>query len=168
MILLRPFVTADFDQLIGWSANEEMLMQYAGPSFDFPLTTEQLALNLADASRLAYSIQFNNTGEVIGHAEIYFPNKTTAHLCRILIGDAGYRGRGIGSMVVKQLLAISFAIEGVEEASLNVYDWNQAAVKCYTSAGFEINKNSTRTGQVKDKVWTTLNMRLAKKKWANL
>ena len=164
MISLQPFEKSAFDQLISWSASPELLMQFAGPAFSFPLTHEQLALTVADTKRLSFSVVHNTNHLVIGHAEIYFPNTRTAHLCRILI-DQNYRGKGLGSLTVQLLLAISFARDGVEEASLNVYDWNTVAVKCYEKAGFTVHEGNTTLLKVKDQVWTTLNMRLAKKKW---
>jgi len=168
MILLQPFNKTDFNQLIAWETDEEALMQFAGPSFSFPLTKDQLELTLTDARSLTYSILYAADKTIIGHAEIYFPDNATAHLCRILIGNVKYRGKGLGLEAVNHLLNISFSRPGIEEASLNVFDWNTAAVKCYTKAGFTVNEGNTKTRQVKDQVWTALNMRLAKKDWANL
>ena len=168
MISLQPFDKTAIDQLIAWVGDEDALMQFAGPSFSFPLTRDQLQLTLTDSSRLSYSLLFVPDKSFIGHAEIYFPDKTTAHFCRIIIGDPKYRGKGLGLAAVNQLLNISFSRPGIEEASLNVFDWNIAAIKCYNKAGFTINEGNTKTRQLKGQLWTALNMRLSKKDWANL
>jgi RimJ/RimL family protein N-acetyltransferase len=168
MISLQPFDKTDFDQLIGWIKDEEALMQFAGASFSFPLTHAQLESSLADTNRLGYSILCTADKTIIGHAEIYFPDNATAHLCRILIGDMKFREKGLGLETVNHLLNISFSQPGIEEASLNVFDWNKAAIKCYTKAGFTVNSSNTITRRVKDQLWTVLNMRLAKKNKANL
>lgn len=167
MIYLQPFNRRDFGQLICWSATPEILMQYAGPSFNFPLTIAQLEATLADKKRQAYSIMHQADNVPIGHAEIYFPNPSTAHFCRILIGNENHRGKGFGLLTVQDLLTKFFSIDGITEASLNVYDWNTAAIQCYTNAGFSTN-NISSPAHINGQVWTTLNMRLTKKKWKTL
>jgi len=168
MISLQPFNKTNFSQLIAWVADEEALMQFAGPSFSFPLTTEQLETSLAGTNRLAYNVIHLPDQSIIGHAEIYFPDNETAILCRILIGDIKYRGKGTGLKIVRQLLNISFTRPGIEIASLHVFDWNLAAIKCYTKAGFVVNEGNTKSRQINDQTWTALNMQLAKKNWENI
>ena len=165
MISLQTFTTTDIKQLLAWETDEEALMQFAGPSFSFPLTAAQLEQTLADSNRLTYKVIHTNNNTCIGHAEIYFPDVTTALLCRILIGEVNYRGKGLGLEIVNALLAISFSRPGIEEAMLNVFDFNTAAIKCYTKAGFSINEGKTKTRQLKNKTWTALNMGLTKTKW---
>ena len=54
----------------------------------------------------------------------------------IVIGDAQYRGRGVGGKVVAALIqrgrALGYAHLGVEE----IYDWNAASRRCFEKAGF--------------------------------
>lgn len=168
MISLQPFNKTDFKQLLAWETDEEALMQFAGPSFSFPLTEDQLELSLQDSNRLTYKVVHIKNNISIGHAEIYFPDNTTALLCRILIGDMNYRGKGLGLAVINELLNISFARPGIEEATLNVFDFNAAAIKCYTKAGFTVNEGKTKIRQLKNKTWTALNMSFSKTKWINL
>lgn len=168
MIRLEPFTEKDFAQLIYWSGSEELLMQYAGPSFSFPLTESQLAATLSDHKRKAYTIVLPEKGETIGHAEIYFPNTTRAHFCRVLIADKTQRGKGLGLATMRRLLETAFAIEGIEEASLNVYDWNTAAIKCYNNAGFTVHSRSAGVVNINGQVWTTLSMRLTRLHWQQL
>jgi RimJ/RimL family protein N-acetyltransferase len=168
MILLQPFAESDFNQLINWASDETMLLQFAGPAFSFPLTPEQLAVTLTDPDRLCYRVLYVPANTIIGHAEIHFQENKTAHLCRILIGDETYRGKGLGLAIVQRLLAIGFAHDSVAEASLNVYDQNLAAISCYQKAGFAFHATHTRTRQVNNQTWTTLNMRIDRAKWQML
>ena len=48
MIKLVQFENTDFDRLISWVYSEEFMIQFAGPIFTFPLTTEQLELYVSD------------------------------------------------------------------------------------------------------------------------
>ncbi len=49
-----------------------------------------------------------------------------------------------------------------------MYDWNAGAIKCYEKAGFIINKNKTRSIEVKGKIWNSLNMTIDKQNWNKL
>ncbi len=165
MIQLEPFTKKDFASLIGWIDSEEMLVQFAGPLFHFPLRAPQLEIYLSEKKRLAYKIVDLSTKKSIGHAEIAMPIKDKAILCRILIGNPAHRGKGMGYQVVKQLLNICFSQLGVPAVELNVFDWNIAAIKCYEKAGFQLNEGNSKKRIMNDKVWTALNMTITKLQW---
>jgi len=160
MIQLLPFLPADFDRLIHWAHSEELLAQFAGPLFTYPLTHEQLHEYIQGANRIVYKVSLQPGEIVIGHAEIAFPDDKTAVLCRILVGEAGMRGKGIGLQIIEALLQVAFAKPAIEVVSLNVYDWNIPAIKCYQKAGFTINPFHRRPQTVGGQVWTALNMTL--------
>ncbi len=168
MISLLPFTATDYDQLISWVTDEEMLMQFAGPSFQFPLTAAQIELSLADKNRIAFKIIYNAGKISIGHAELALQEAGIALLSRIFIGDMAYRGKGLALPVVNKLLDLAFKQPGIEEASLNVFDWNVPAIKCYTKAGFVVNEGKTLTRYIKDQTWIALNMRLHKTSWQQM
>ena len=52
MIRLEKFEKDSYKDLISWVDNKEMLMQFAGPAFDFPLTNEQLDKSISDVFKL--------------------------------------------------------------------------------------------------------------------
>jgi RimJ/RimL family protein N-acetyltransferase len=162
MIEFRPFTNADYDELISWIDSEELLMQISGPNLSFPLTREQLTRNISEPNRRAYAITEILTGKMIAYAEIYVTSENIASLDKILIGDRNMRGKGIGQQIMKQLLFISFMILGTEIATLNVFDWNEPAIKCYEKAGFRINKEKTRSLEFKGVTWQVLNMCLVR------
>lgn len=165
MIKLTAFEKSDFANLISWIDNEEMLLQFSGPAFTFPLTEEQLNLNLEDENRFAYKVVDLSNNSMIGYAEIYFQNKNSVLLGRIIIGKPEFRGRGIGKQIVKDLIAISFNQLEVENAELNVFDWNINAIKCYEKVGFAINPGKIYKREIKGETWTALNMIINKSSW---
>ena len=167
MISLLSFNRADHDQLISWVTDEEMLMQFAGPQFTFPLTSEQLELSLPDKNRVAYKIVHNADQIVIGHAEIVLQDSANALLCRILIGDMAYRGKGLSLPIVKELLFLAFNQPGIEEVNLNVFDWNIPAIKSYEKAGFSITEGKKLARHINGKTWLALNMRINRINWEN-
>lgn len=157
MIQLQKFTKNDFTTLISWIDKEETLIQFAGTLFSYPLTSEQLIDYLADFNRYVYKV-VNKENITIGHAEIIIKKDKIARFCRIIIGDKNNRGKGIGQLIIAELLNISFNKFNATSVSLNVYDWNIAAIKCYEKSGFTINKNQTKRIIVNGNVWTALNM----------
>ena len=167
MIQLQPFTVADYDRLILWVDSAESLMQFAGPGFVFPLTHQQLDDSLSDSKRKAFKVVDVAGNATIGHAEIYLTTEA-AHFGRILIGDEKQRGKGIGQMIVAQLLHIAFEEMNQSLATLNVFDWNLAAIKCYEKGGFAVNPDKRLARTVNGKTWTALNMVLPKEVWQRM
>lgn len=167
LIRLRPFLKNDFEKLISWVDREETMVQFAGTYFSFPLTGKQLERYLEDKNRLVYKVVLATTKMVIGHAEIFL-NYPTATLCRILIGEKRYRGKGIGQEIVNSLLEISFNQLGATRAILNVYDWNINAIRCYEKVGFAIDREKVKSIAVNGQTWTALNMSIGKLTWSVL
>ena len=168
MINLEQFTKDDFSCLISWVDNEETLIQFAGTIFSFPLTHQQPEIYLVDKNRNAYKVVNAEDRTTVVHAEIYTLHDGVARLCRIIIGNPEFRGREIGQKIVNELLDISFNNCGAASASLNVFDWNIPAIRCYEKSGFVLNKDNTKTTIVKDKVWTSVNMKITKIAWEKL
>lgn len=162
MIKLEPFEISDFDKLISWIDNEEILLQFSGPAFTFPLNKEQLQINLEDKKRFSYKVVDSSTNAMIGYSEIYLLDKSSALFGRIIIGNPEFRGKGLGQKIVKILLEISFNQLEVEKAELNVFDWNINAIKCYEKVGFIINPDKIKKREIKGEVWTAINMLIEK------
>lgn len=158
MIQLRLFTPNDFAQLLSWTDSAEMLMQFAGPQLQFPLTTQQLDDMLADEQRICYAVEHTTTGNTIGHAQLNRIEENTILLCRLLIADKANRGKGLGTEMVQQLLQIAFGELQAKEATLNVFDWNTAAIRCYEKLGFTINPGKEKLREVNGKTWMAINM----------
>lgn len=158
MIELKQFDSTDFSRLINWVDSEKLLIQFAGPIFTFPLTTNQLVIYITDKSRFPFKVIETKTDEVIGHAEIYLSKNKSAKLCRILIGNKDNRGKRIGQAIVNELVKFSLNTLGATKIELNVFDWNTSAIKCYEKAGFIINKTKNKKAKLNNNEWTVINM----------
>lgn len=166
MITLEAFEAHDFERLINWLGSEEILIQFGGPLFSFPLTSAQLLDYKNDKNRLSYKVVELPGREVIGHAELFLSEQPEAiKICRILIGAETKRGQGVGQQVINELLKIAFLKLGKEKVELNVYDWNTNAIKCYEKVGFVLNPQKTFQSEVKGKTWTAVNMTISKAHW---
>jgi RimJ/RimL family protein N-acetyltransferase len=163
MIHLESFSGKDFGLLKTWAANQEELSQFAGTRFVYPLTDEQLLDYLNDPFVHAYKILDDESNNAIGHGEIYIAEDRIPKLCRIIIGDKSFRGKGLGIIIVNELLKLAFKITDSETAELNVYDWNTSAFKCYRNCGFIVNPQKQKTVFVNGKEWVSINMVISKK-----
>jgi len=60
----------------------------------------------------------------------------------ITLFDPRYRGRGIGTLVMRMLLAYAFLTLGLERIVVRADKTNRAALRCYHRAGFVIVKDN--------------------------
>ncbi len=125
-------------RLIEWSDSPQALRQWAGPSFGHPLDERQLEdyIRSAGPRRMIFTAVERETSEPVGHAELdqIVPGRS-AHVCRVIIAPER-RGRGLGTAVMDELRRIAFGELRVNRLTLNVYEWNAAAIASYEKAGF--------------------------------
>ncbi|RQO35539.1 N-acetyltransferase [Chryseobacterium sp. KBW03] len=160
MITLLPFTIEDVPLLISKITDERMLLQFAGPAYQFPLTEQQLETDLSDKNRTLFKIT-DQTGNTMGHAQIFLKEKTFL-LGRILIWDENNRGKGYGKKVMQELLKYGFSHFDKETAELNVYDWNTGAIECYRKVGFAFDPNVKSEAKIDQETWISLNMKIHK------
>lgn len=162
MIHLADFTEADFELLISVIESEKDLIQFAGPVFQYPLSKTQLENYLSDKNRSAYKILLDH--ENIGHCEIY-QNDAIPRLCRIIIHRKDLRNKGLGKLIVNNLLSICFEERSYEKVDLNVFEWNRNAIFCYQKVGFIINPDKSYEMIVNGEPWKAVNMVINKEDW---
>lgn len=163
-VRLKSFCKEDYPHLISWVDSAEMLMQFGGPQLVFPLTSDQLDDLVSDKRRIPFTVVDNDTGLAIGHCEVYLSGNT-GKIGRILIGDKQKRGKGYGQALVQLLLHYCFNELNLDMAELNVFEWNLSAIKCYEKAGFSVIPDKTFERKINGKIWTAINMNLARANW---
>lgn len=164
-IRLEKFSETDFDTLLSWVKEEKELIQFAGPIFSFPLTREQLRNYLTDTKRHAFKVIHNDTNTTIGHCEAYKTDKQNSKLCRILIGDKNFRGKGYGTILIKILTEWSFDNLNTNFVDLNVYDFNTSAIKSYENVGFKKIYTNQATTQVNNENWASYKMTVTREEF---
>lgn len=144
MIKLEYFTRNDFNQLIDWINTEELLTNWAGSLFRFPLHEASLEWYIEDTNNLDTSDAFiykgveTETGETIGHISLGGISRTNkaARISRVLVGSNAERGKGICTGMLNAVLKIGFEQLNLHRISLGVYDFNHAAIRCYEKCGF--------------------------------
>ncbi|SHG45934.1 Protein N-acetyltransferase, RimJ/RimL family [Chryseobacterium oranimense] len=167
MIQLLPFTIEDSLELISAIKDKRMLLQFAGPAYHFPLTKEQLEVDLKNENRFMFRVFDETEQKVIGHAQIFLKENTFL-LGRILIWDENNRGKGYGKKIVQNLLQYGFSHFNRETAELNVYDWNTGAIECYKKVGFEIDPDVLSEVSIDNELWLSVNMKISKNTFQSL
>lgn len=160
MITLEKFGKQDFDRLINWIDSEELMIQFSGTIFNYPITIEQLEKYLDDHIRMVYKVVLVETGETIGHCEldkIDMKNRS-AGICRVLIGESKHRNRGYGKMIIRELIRIAFSEMHLHRLHLGVFDFNHQAIRCYEECGFSKEGLLRDTTRIGNKYWSLYNM----------
>lgn len=142
-IQLKPFDrSCDWEQLIRWASNPDLLFNWMGASFQYPLTREQIERYQAEAweenPTLFIFQAIDENGAPVGHIEVGRVNRTNdyARLERVLVGESARRGTGVGTAMVRQAAEFAFRELQLHRLELLVFEDNHAAIRCYEKAGF--------------------------------
>jgi RimJ/RimL family protein N-acetyltransferase len=171
-IELKLFERNDFSRLMDWIKTPEFLLQWAGPIFTFPLNESQLDIYLKGSQgdpplRKIYKVINPADRRVIGHIElndIDLWNKT-ATVCRVLVGDLSLRRKGIGPQMLKELLEVGFGQFGLHRIDLFVFDFNQAAIRCYEKVGFRKEGHIREARKIGNEYWSLYQMSILEHEW---
>lgn len=157
-----PFTRAHFPLLHDSIGSRADLIQWAGPSFSWPLTDEQLSTYLADAdpARNVTLTGLGTDGEAVAHGQLLVNTEfAVGHIARVLVHPAA-RGQGYGAAIVAELVRIGFEQRELHRIALNVFDHNAAAIACYSRLGFQLEGHLRDTTRVDDDHWSTYVMAL--------
>ncbi|QDA58831.1 GNAT family N-acetyltransferase [Hymenobacter jejuensis] len=173
MITLEPFTEVDFPQLISWIDNKRLLKEWSGELFAFPLTLDSLRWYIEDTNDpktsdvFVYKATDTHTGEMVGHISlggISWRNKA-GRITRVLVGNTATRGRGYCQAMIKAIAAVGFEELGLHRISLGVYDFNQAAIRCYQRAGFHREGTLRDVERYHNEYWSLVEMSMLAHEW---
>jgi len=173
MITLAYFTKDDFESLLNWIPNEELLLNWAGTQFRFPLTAKKLQGYIQEANDFDRSDKFiykavdSESGETVGHISLTAINRhnRSARITRVLVGDIASRGKGIGEQMVKAVMEIGFEQLHLHRMSLGVYDINESAIRCYLKCGFKSDGVLRDIQRHHDTYWSLMEMSILENEW---
>jgi RimJ/RimL family protein N-acetyltransferase len=174
MITLEYFSKDDFTQLIDWIKDEEALMNWSGSLFSFPLTKESMEWYVEDVNNINNSDAFiykaieTTTGNVVGHISLGGISKKNkaGRISRVLV-DPAAQGKGYCCQMVKAVLKIGFEDLQLHRICLGVYDFNNAAIRCYQKAGLVIEGTNRDCLLFKNQWWSLVEMSILEEEWKN-
>ncbi|MFA9423744.1 MAG: GNAT family N-acetyltransferase [Sedimentibacter sp.] len=151
MIELRPTIIDDCQFIIKCNEgkDEAFLHQWAGPSYIFPITVEQIKKRLKDTIYTKFFTAFIDN-EIIGTVEIGFIDykKKECKICRFLL-EENSRNKGYGTEISKSLINYAFDKLNMNKVSLHVSSNNVSAKKCYEKAGFTLAEEQNKKASLK-------------------
>lgn len=172
MIRLEQFGQSDFKQLIDWISDEELLTNWSGALFSFPLTNNSLEWYISDTNiagssdAFVYKVVDAFDGRTVGHISlggISWKNRS-ARINRVFIGNEE-RNKGYCREMVQAALKIGFEELQLHRISLGLYDDNTAALKCYEKSGLKIEGISRDILWYKQRWWSMIEMSILEDEW---
>ena len=170
-LTLRTLVASDKEKVCVWIASK-FIVHYSfvviGPqSASREIANKNYAeryfnMLMSDPRRQTFAILWHEN--IIGTVGIKDINNLSAD-CFIDIGEENFRGRGLGYLAMTQLLDRAFYSAGLTDISLDVLEFNRAALKLYENLGFESQKYWTWHYDEFGLYWRVLRMSIAKRKW---
>ncbi|MEI7736355.1 MAG: GNAT family protein, partial [Ferruginibacter sp.] len=172
MIQLAYFTSDDFLQLKEWISNDEILMNWSGSLFSFPLTIESLSWYIENVNVIGKSEAFvykainTETGKIVGHISLGGISKKNraGRISRVFVAPE-YQGKGYCNQMVTAVLKIGFEELKLHRICLGVYDFNIAAISCYKKAGMVVEGTNRDCLQFKGSWWSLVEMSMLEGEW---
>lgn len=137
-IYLRPFESTDVDAYFPGLFDAEMRrLTGTQNSFTRPQVERYIENAAQDDSRLMLLIALQENEQVIGDIalmDMHTKNRS-AHI-RIAIDNTEHQGKGYGSEALLLMLDYGFGICNLHRIELEVYAFNQRAIRTYEKLGF--------------------------------
>jgi RimJ/RimL family protein N-acetyltransferase len=136
-VLLEKFIESEHLAIIeGWEAEGE-IYKYLSHSRPGYLREKD---GFAESRTLLYMLKLDSN--FIGTAWLEDISHEDAKL-GIYIADVGSRGKGIGEKAIKELVEIAVHELKLKSIYLNVRDYNERAIRCYSKCGFKVTEKTS-------------------------
>ena len=137
-ISLRPITDADTDDIVRWRNDPDVKSRFLyRETFTPEIHRAWLRDKVAAGKVIQYIIEDKKSGKSLG--SVYFrdidrENESAEY--GIFIGEADWRGQGLGTETALLFTAFGFDVLGLHRISLKVLGGNAAARRSYEKAGF--------------------------------
>jgi RimJ/RimL family protein N-acetyltransferase len=174
-IELRPFEREDFARLIGWVTSADLIQKWAPLVFSYRLNESQLENYIQTTegdkpNRKIFKAVDTKNNAVVAHIEldrIDLKNRS-ATVARVLVKEPALRGQGIGTEMVRKILAIGFDRLDLHRISIGVFDFKKEAIACYEKVGFVKEGYLRESWRVGDEYWSFYIMSMLESEWKAL
>jgi RimJ/RimL family protein N-acetyltransferase len=134
-VKLKLYSPSDFEVLAKWITGPEMLFQFSGTTFSYPITEAQIASYQSENPDRRFYLGYQE-GKPVFFGEIIPQNGQGPRLGRLLVGEPANRGKGIGMLFTRLLIGECRRIFNAATVELYVWENNEAAINCYKKVGF--------------------------------
>ncbi|MEY8356382.1 GNAT family protein [Lachnospiraceae bacterium 54-53] len=154
---LRPWKKGDGRFLMNWLVQERQMRMWCRDHFAYPLTWEQLIRYGEEMEKDEEAFGFtalDESGTPVGSFRISRVDyrAKSIHLGFIVI-DPDRRGQGLGNEMVT--LAVKYGVDflGMKRITLNVFDSNPCARRCYEKTGFKEESFREKDYAFREEIW---------------
>ncbi|TCC96023.1 acetyltransferase [Pedobacter hiemivivus] len=136
--MIKPYDSSDFRLLESWVTDAELLLQFSGTDFTFPLREQKIVdYQTMYPDRHLY-IGYTIDGSPFAFGEIIPQESGYPRLARILVGEPSLRSQGLGRYFIKLLLGECKRLYNTDTIELFTWEKNHIAIRCYESVGFKL------------------------------
>jgi len=143
--MIKLYSNSDFKLLASWVTDEELLLQFSGTDFTFPLTEQQINDYQVKHPDRRFYIGYTHDDMPFAFGEIIPQESGYPRLARILVGKPTLRGQGLGRKFIASLLEESIQRYHTDTVELFTWEKNYAAIRCYESVGFKFLPEKCKT-----------------------
>ncbi len=122
---------------IHWNKNQDELARFAGHSFRYPLSLEQIGDFPAKVNATAFALESEDGLHLANGDFVVDHENKEIRLCRLIV-HCDYRGQGYGRLLVEGICSKAKETQLNYRISLNVLDDNVAAIALYSKCGFHM------------------------------
>lgn len=157
MLYLRETCDSDIDFIADClkGKGEDFVEQcgYGKRFFKYPVTADQIGRFITDRRSNSRFVIIMNEDKPVGSMELMISKENSfCNIARFLISDE-HRFKGYGTLALQKASDYIFNELKLSKVTLNVFDFNESARRCYTKAGFAVTST-----EVKPNGWTSLIM----------
>lgn len=153
--MIREYQPADFSWLQQWVTDPKALFTFAGPSWSFPLTMEQIIHHQQKFPYKQLYVAVNETDAPFAIGEIITNEEHSPRLGRLLVADPATRRMGLGEKFIRELIDKLIQLHGATEVCLFVLEENLIAIRTYKKIGFRFSEE-----KIPDMVFENKNLSL--------
>lgn len=146
---------SEYQQLLDW-----------GPSKIYTMSQIKEWLEKSGSRSCCFSIHSLEDDQVIGFVELDGLNFTGGDgWVGIGIGERDFWGKGYGTDAMRVLLRFAFEELNLNRVSLNVFEYNERAIKSYQKIGFQIEGRQRQALNRFDRRWDLIYMGILRSEW---
>lgn len=156
--MLKEYSRDDFGLLRQWITDADLLLQFSGPDWTYPLTPEQLEPQLVKYPDRIFYIGYDEKNEPYAFGQLIMNEAHAPRLGRLLIGEASRRGGGLGQVFVRELITKCIKLQPGMDIHLFVEEHNTGAIYCYKKVGFNFTEEDPFIMKTPDREMKILKM----------
>ena len=167
-VVLRRHVPANVTAFLRWYADPEIarLARYQAT----PMRPEEIerffAARVAGPESLAMAVHEKATGRLIGTCAFsQLDGDNGSALYHITIGEPDAWGHGYGTEATRLMVDHAFGTLGLHRVSLNVFEFNERAIRAYQRVGFLVEGRSRESIWRYGRWWDELAMSILMSDW---